>query len=34
MEFFRKHDKLAKVIVAVASLGLVASSLLPLFALK
>jgi len=32
MNFFRKHEKVWKVIVVVASIALVASSLLPLLA--
>ncbi len=32
MNFFRKHEKVWKVIVIVASLALIASSLLPLLA--
>ncbi len=30
MNFFRKHEKVWKIIVVVASLALIASSLLPL----
>ncbi len=32
MNFFRKHEKFWKIIVVVASLALIATSLLPLFA--
>lgn len=32
MNFFRKHEKFWKVMVIIASIALIASSLLPLFA--
>lgn len=34
MNSLRKHEKLFKVVIAIASLGLVASSLLPLLTLR
>jgi hypothetical protein len=32
MNFFRKHERFWKILVVVASLALIASSLIPLFA--
>lgn len=32
MNFFRKHEVFWKIVVAVATIGLVASSFIPLFA--
>jgi len=34
MNFFRKHQKLWKVIVIISSLALIATSFIPLFALR
>ncbi len=34
MNFFRKHETFWKVVIVVASLGLIASSFLPLLSLR
>ena len=34
MNFFRKHQKIAQVLIAVASIALVAASLLPILSLR
>jgi hypothetical protein len=34
MNFFRKHERLGKIIVAVASLALIASSFIPLLSIR
>jgi len=34
MNFFRKHEKVWKVLVVIASVALVASSLIPLLSLR
>jgi len=34
MNFFRKHQGLAKILIAISSLALIATSLLPLLSLR
>lgn len=34
MNFFRKHERFAKILIIIASLALVATSLLPLLSLR
>lgn len=34
MNFFRKHEKLWKIIIVISSVALIASSLIPLFTLR
>ncbi len=34
MNFFRKHERLLKILIAVSSIALVATSLLPLLSLR